>query len=97
MHKLQNFLNVDTPDGLQGKVFIDVRMHFSNRGRENLKEFRKDDFELKIGSKRNYFAAVERLTKNHRDDNEKAAVDACMMNHKTLVVLCEHSRSTFIR
>ena len=77
MNKLQNFLNVDTPDGLQGTVFIDMMMFFCNRGRENLREFRKDDFVLEIGSKGKYFAAVDRLTKNHRNDDEKSS-GGCM-------------------
>ena len=37
-------LDVNNPVSLQRKVFIDIMLHFSRRGREGLRELRKDSF-----------------------------------------------------
>jgi len=37
-------LSTSNPVGLQNKVFVDLMMHLSNLGRENLRDMKKDDF-----------------------------------------------------
>ena len=36
MTKILSCLDLNTPQGLQDKVFIDIMLYFANRGRENL-------------------------------------------------------------
>nr|XP_054760698.1 uncharacterized protein LOC129266966 [Lytechinus pictus] len=45
--KLSTATDVNTPRGLQNKVFMDIMMHLCNRGRENLRNFSKKDFVVK--------------------------------------------------
>ncbi|XP_071784604.1 uncharacterized protein [Asterias amurensis] len=75
MEKIQNSEALDqhTPLGLQNKVFIDIMLHMCNRGRENLCEMGKDDFEIKTDATNNqrYVCRTrDRLTKNHRTGDE---------------------------
>jgi hypothetical protein len=38
--------NLDVPTDLQNKVFVDFMLFYCNRGRENLRELKKTDFQL---------------------------------------------------
>ena len=69
MNKIQGSLDLDTPSGLQRKVFIDIMTHFANRGEENLHDMKTDDFILSEQNGRRYFCMVDKATKNHPDDD----------------------------
>ena len=40
----------DTPTTLQNKVFFEIMLFFCRHGRQNLRQLRKDDFEIKVNS-----------------------------------------------
>jgi hypothetical protein len=44
--KLYNSFDLYSPVGLQSKVFIDFMLYFCNRGRENLRTLKKEDFQF---------------------------------------------------
>ena len=46
MDKLSKSIKIDNPVGLQERVFIDFMVHFGRRGREGLRNLRKDCFEF---------------------------------------------------
>ena len=73
LQKLYNhqICSCDTPENLQKRVFFEYLFYFCNRGRENLRDVKKDDFELcRDGQGRKYVSVkVQRQTKNHRGDN----------------------------
>ena len=52
-------------------MFFEYLFYFCNRGRENLRDVNKNDFELcRDGQGRKYVSVkVQRQTKNHRGDN----------------------------
>ena len=66
-------LSTSSPAALQNKVWFDYMMYFCNRGRENLRDVKKTDFEVKRDSKGKKFVqlAIQKGTKNHRGDNLK--------------------------
>ena len=73
MQCIQQSLDLNTAEGLQHKVFIDVMVYFANRGGENLREMEPDDYELHTEENgRRYYSVRDKLTKNHRDDDEQA-------------------------
>ena len=63
--------DVNTPRGLQNKVFMDIMMHLCNRGRENLRNFSKKDFVVVTDStnEKYVYLASDKLTKNHRGES----------------------------
>ncbi|XP_071784526.1 uncharacterized protein [Asterias amurensis] len=68
--------DINTPAGLQNKVFIDVMMYHCNRGRENIRDLKKSDFEEHTDSKGlSFITKRDQLTKNSRenDDNKSQA------------------------
>ena len=52
-------------------MFFEYLYYFCNRGRKNLRDVQKEDFELKVdGQGRRYITLkFQRQTKNHRGDN----------------------------
>ena len=64
----------ESPAVLQSKVFVDIMLHFSRRGRENLRELKIVDFWLKTDPNGLKYLSIERdeLTKNHQTDNNTA-------------------------
>ena len=68
MAKIQDSLDLDDPQGLQDKVFIDVMLYFCNRGRENLREMTVDSFDICEDGGKCYIALKDTLTKNNRED-----------------------------
>ena len=49
--KIKSSLDVNSPKGLQNKVFMDIMLHMCNRGRENLRDFSiKADFAIEVDS-----------------------------------------------
>ena len=47
MKKIRDNLKLNTPQGLQDKVFIDIVLQFARRGREGLWELTKDSISIK--------------------------------------------------
>ena len=43
--------NTETPATLQNKVFFEVMFYFCRRGRQNLRELKKDDFAMKVNAR----------------------------------------------
>ena len=68
MEKIQDSLDLDDPQGLQDKVFIDIMLYFCNRGRENLREMTRDSFEVCEEGGKCYITLKDTLTKNNRED-----------------------------
>lgn len=66
MTQIYNWFDLNTPKGLQDKVFIDFMLYFCNRGRENLRELKKSDF--MIDQNNEYIDMKDHATKNHRGD-----------------------------
>ena len=69
MEKIQDSLDLDDPQGLQDKVFIDIMLYFCNRGRENLREMTRDSFEVCEEGGKCYITLKDTLTKNNREDD----------------------------
>ena len=78
-------LDRSTPRGLQNAVFINLMLHLCNRGRENLKDLRVDDFGIATdSSNRKYvYLAKDKLTKNHRGDKDDDARSQCGRMYET--------------
>ena len=66
LEKLYESLDLQSPAGLQNKVFLDFMLYFFNRGRENLRNLKKDDFVFKGQGNDRYVELKDHLTKNHR-------------------------------
>lgn len=61
--------NLNNPKILQQKVFIDIVLHFGNRGRENLRELKISDFTFSTDSENcEYVFKKDNLSKNHQSD-----------------------------
>ena len=50
MDRIFSRLAVSNPSGLQMRVFMDIMIHFGCRGREGLRELRRDSFEIRVDS-----------------------------------------------
>ena len=50
MTKITSNLKTDNPVGLQQRVFIDLMLHFGRRGREGLRELKRESFVIKNGA-----------------------------------------------
>ena len=63
--------SIDTPSGLQNKVIFEYLYFFCNRGRENLREVKTDDFKVCVDSTGKKYVEVctKKQTKNHRGDD----------------------------
>jgi integrase len=66
--KLYNSFDLNSPVGLQNKVFIDFMLYFCNRGRENLRTLKKEDFQFFGRNDERYVQLRDHFTKNHRGD-----------------------------
>ena len=80
LRKIYNSLSDKDPVSLQQKVFVDIMLYFGRRGRENLRELKKSDFEISKSVTRqgggdkeveHRYVRIKRdeLTKNHKDDS----------------------------
>ncbi|CAB4037784.1 uncharacterized protein LOC110973579 [Paramuricea clavata] len=71
MTKILSFLDLNSPQGLQDKVFIDIMMYFANRGRENLGTIKITDFVIQRNEQGlQYVIHRDVLTKTRRENNE---------------------------
>jgi hypothetical protein len=68
LKKMYDSFNLDSPTDLQNKVFIDFMLYLCNRGRENLKELKKEDFHFHGEGEQRYVTLRDHSTKNHRGD-----------------------------
>ena len=66
LRQLYSSFDLETPKGLQDKVFVDFMLYFCNRGRENIRELTPSDFI--VDRKEQYIEMKDRTTKNHRGD-----------------------------
>jgi hypothetical protein len=66
--KLYNSFDLNSPVGLQNKVFIDFMLYFCNRGRGNLRTLKKEDFQFFGRNDERYVQLRDHFTKNHRGD-----------------------------
>lgn len=67
-----NVFNLDQPKSLQRKVFFDVMLYLCQRGKENLRQLKKTDFDLKVNKDGEYVEkVVDELTKNRRENHEE--------------------------
>ena len=71
----------NSPTGLQLKVWFELMLYICRRGRENLRELKKDHFVVATDSDgRQYVTqAVDELTKKTREDNQSSRTDAGRM------------------
>lgn len=71
--KIEAFLDTDTPEGLQRKIFINILIYFANRGRENLRSLKPSNFIFETGDDgRMYVMLKDNATKNHQDDGSES-------------------------
>ncbi len=65
-------VDITTPLGLQNKVFLDIMIYFANRGRENLREMKVDDFVIQTDEQNlRYIAHRDTLTKARRENEDE--------------------------
>ena len=76
----------DNPTTLQNKVFFEVMLFFCRRGRQNLRQFKMDDFEIQTDAKGRRFVVktTDELTKNHRENDEAEDGGIMMSNEGSL-------------
>ena len=80
MDIIQQSLDLDDSQQLQDKVFMDVMLHFCNRGRECLRDMTRDSFEFheEGGTGRRYISRKDTLTQNNREDQMEKRQDGVM-------------------
>ena len=73
--------NQNNPQGLQSKVWFEIMVYVCRRGRENLRELKKDHFTVGTDSNGREFVAQakDELTKKTREDNPASRRDAGRM------------------
>ena len=73
--------NTENPSTLQNKVFFEIMLFFCRRGRQNLRQLKKTDFEIKVNSqgKRCVVKTNAELTKNHREHDVQAEEGGMMI------------------
>ena len=69
--------DLDSPSGLQDKVWFELMLFICRRGRENLRELKKDHFVIETSSSGRQYVkqAVDELTKKAREDNMESRAD----------------------
>ena len=71
--KSSSVLDVDTPAGLQNKVFIDIMLHMCLQSRTGkLRNFSKSDFAIDVDSSNDRYSvyfAFDKPTENHRGES----------------------------
>ena len=87
-----NAFNLNTPKSLQRKVFFDIMYYFCRRGRENLRELTKYDFEVRrnIDNTEYIVKVSDELSKNHRATEENKDSGIIMATGEDIALL-DHS------
>ncbi|KAL5015909.1 hypothetical protein ScPMuIL_005498 [Solemya velum] len=72
--------DINTPYGLQRKVWFDLTLYLCRRGRENLREMKKETFKVAVddSGRKFVYQNIEEMDKNHRADNENAVTEGRM-------------------
>ena len=85
MDHIFNRLTLSNPIDLQMRIFIDIMVHFGRRGREGLRELRRDSFQIKVEGNGKRFAILRyherEKTRNGIDSNAGEHSKKCMRNH----------------
>ena len=72
MTKILSSLDLNSPQGLQDKAFIDIMLYFANRGRENLQNMKITDFVVQKNEHgQQYIIHRDALTKTRRENNNE--------------------------
>ena len=73
--------NTDSPTTLQNKVFFEIMFFFCRRGRQNLRELKRDDFAIKTNPQglQCVVKKTDELTKNHRVNDAQAEEGGMMV------------------
>ncbi|XP_028415787.1 uncharacterized protein LOC114539361 [Dendronephthya gigantea] len=73
--------NTDSPATLQNKVFFEIMFFFCRRGRQNLRDLKKDDFVIITNpqGQRCVVKKTDELTKNHRVNDAQAEEGGMMV------------------
>ncbi|XP_029463188.1 uncharacterized protein LOC115094356 [Rhinatrema bivittatum] len=71
--KLYGSCDLNTPAGLQHKVFIDLMLHLCNRGSDKLRDFHKEEFQIAIDSLGHKYVAKSSQLLLRSPSGEKAA------------------------
>ena len=73
MDRIFNRLTLSNPSDLQMRIFMDIMVHFGGRGREGLRELRRDSFQIKVDGNGKGFAILRyhelEKTRNGIDPN----------------------------
>ena len=73
MDRIFNRLTLSNPSDLQMRIFMDIMVHFGRRGREGLRELRRDSFQIKVDGNGKRFAILRyhelEKTRNGIDPN----------------------------
>ena len=73
MERIQQNVDLTTPQGLQDKVYIDIMTYFANRGRENVCDMTPDDFIINTDNRGLQFVSMrDTAMKNHLNDENKS-------------------------
>ena len=102
MDRIFNRLTLSNPNDLQMRIFMDIMVHFGRRGREGLRELRRDSFQIKVDGNGKRFAILRyhelEKTRNGIDPNvgehskkmyeEPSSGDHCPI--KTLEFICQN-------
>ena len=80
--------NTDSPTTLQNKVFFEIMLFFCRRGRQNLRELKRDDFAIKTNPQglRCVVKKTDELTKNHRVNDAQAEEGGMMVANDSCAV-----------
>jgi hypothetical protein len=87
-------LSTLSPRTLQQKVFFEVMLFFCNMGRENLRNMKPSDYEIRTDSEgRRYVGSrISRLSKNHREnDHDTTAARMYQKPGMSSIYLKSHS------
>lgn len=68
LKKLYGSFDPNVPADLQNKVFIDFMLYYCNRGRENLRDLQKSDFQIHGSGDQRFVAFKDHSTKYHCGD-----------------------------
>ena len=78
MVTIQEYFDLNKPDDLQDKVFMDVMIYFCNRGRENLRQMTPDQFEITGEPGSRSITKKDTLTKNNRENHDETSQGGVM-------------------
>lgn len=81
VEKLYEQVFVNTPKGLQKRIFFEIHTHFARRGREGMRDLRKDSFVIKVDENGDEYVvmAYHEKEKTKRGVNMKEKERECAM------------------